>query len=170
MELSDYLQGGDILDFINQYLEDLDNKEKEENRPKMDFKTLAKLTSMSCGLKRTMSEKEKSGITTSDHKGVIRSKSLKSKSNSTRLSEETRSRSRLDSGIGDDSVFIESGFKSRAGYNGGHTVDTHKRRTKSSSALSSSRGRSRLSSINDNLFLENGEKSPSLGDDSNVFE
>jgi hypothetical protein len=69
MELSDYLQGGDILDFINQYLEDLDNKEREENRPKMDFKTLAKLTSMSCGLKRTSSDKAKSGVTASDHKG-----------------------------------------------------------------------------------------------------
>ena len=170
MELSDYLQGGDILDFINQYLEDLDNKEREENRPKMDFKTAAKLTSMSCGLKRTMSDKAKSGITTSDHKGVARSKSLKSKTNSTRRPEETRSRSRLDSGIGDDSVFSESGFKSRAGYNGGCTVDTHKRRTKSSSALNSSGGRSRLSSVNDNPFLENGEKSPSLGDGSNVFE
>ena len=107
MELSDYLQGGDILDFINQYLEDLDNKEREENRPKMDFKTAAKLTSMSCGLKRTMSEKAKSGITTSDHKGVNRSKSLKSKNGSTRPPEETRSRSRLDS-IGDDSVFSTS--------------------------------------------------------------
>ena len=108
MELSDYLQGGDILDFINQYLEDLDNKEREENRPKMDFKTAAKLTSMSCGLKRTMSDKAKSEITTSDHKGVIRSKSLKSKNNSSRPPEETRSRSRLDSGIGDDSVFSAS--------------------------------------------------------------
>ena len=108
MELSDYLQGGDILDFINQYLEDLDNKEREENRPKMDFKTLAKLTSITCGLKRTNSDKVKSGITTSDHKGVNRSKSLKSKNNSTRPPEETRSRSRLDSGICDDSVFCAS--------------------------------------------------------------
>ena len=109
MELSDYLQGGDILDFINQYLEDLDNKEREENRPKMDFKTLAKLTSMSCGLKRTNSDKAKSGVTASDHKeGVTRSKSLKSKNGSTRPPEETRSRSRLDSGIGDDSVFSAS--------------------------------------------------------------
>ena len=107
MELSDYLQGGDILDFINQYLEDLDNKEREENRPKMDFKTLAKLTSITCGLKRTNSDKANYGITTSDHKGVNRSKSLKSKNNSTRPPEETRSRSRLDS-IGDDSVFSTS--------------------------------------------------------------
>ena len=108
MELSDYLQGGDILDFINQYLEDLDNKEREENRPKMDFKTLAKLTSITCGLKRTNSDKAKSGITTSDHIGVNRSKSLKSKNNSTRPPEEIRSRSRLDSGICDDSVFCAS--------------------------------------------------------------
>ena len=69
MELSDYLQGGDILDFINQYLEDLENKEREENRPKLDFKTLAKSVSMSCGLKRTSSDKAKSGVTASDHKG-----------------------------------------------------------------------------------------------------
>ena len=47
---------------------------------------------------------------------------------------------------------------------------SYKQRTKSSSALSSSGGRTRLSSVNDNLFLENGEKSPSLGVDSNVFE
>ena len=108
MELSDYLQGGDILDFINQYLEDLDNKEREENRPKMDFKTLAKLTSVSCGLKRTNSDKAKPGVTASDHKeGVMRSKSLKGKNGSTRPPEETRSRSRLDS-IGDDSVFSTS--------------------------------------------------------------
>ena len=108
MELSDYLQGGDILDFINQYLEDLDNKEREENRPKMDFKTLAKLTGMSCGLKRTNSDKAKSEVTASDHKeGVMRSKSLKNKNSSTRPPEDTRSRSRLDS-IGDDSVFSTS--------------------------------------------------------------
>ena len=108
MELSDYLQGGDILDFINQYLEDLDNKEREENRPKMDFKTLATMTAMSCGLKRTSSDKAKSGVTASDHKeGVVRSKSLKNKNSSTRHPEETRSRSRLDS-IGDDSVFSTS--------------------------------------------------------------
>ena len=49
-------------------------------------------------------------------------------------------------------------------------IDTYKQRTKSSSASSSSGGRSRLSSVNDNLFLENGEKSPNLGDGSNVFE
>ena len=49
-------------------------------------------------------------------------------------------------------------------------IDTYKQRTKSSSASSSSGGRSRLGSVNDNLFLENGEKSPNLGDDgSNVF-
>ena len=55
------------------------------------------------------------------------------------------------------------------GYNGTCTVDTYKQRTKSSSASSSSGGRSRLGSANDNLFLENGEKSPNLGDGSNVF-
>ena len=49
-------------------------------------------------------------------------------------------------------------------------IDTYKPTTKSGSASSSSGGRSRLGSVNDNLFLENGEKCPSLGDDSNVFE
>ena len=50
-------------------------------------------------------------------------------------------------------------------------IETYKQTTKSGSASSSSGGRSRLSSVNnDNLFLENGKKSPSLGDDSNDFE
>jgi hypothetical protein len=50
-------------------------------------------------------------------------------------------------------------------------IETYKQRTKSSSASSSSGGRSRLSSANDNLFLENDESLPNLGDDdSNHFE
>ena len=46
-------------------------------------------------------------------------------------------------------------------------IDTYKQRTKSGSASSSSGGRSRLSSVADDLFLENDEKS---GDDSKDFE
>ena len=45
-------------------------------------------------------------------------------------------------------------------------IETYKQRAKSSSASSSSDGRSRLSSTNDNLFLENDESS----DDLNHFE
>ena len=49
-------------------------------------------------------------------------------------------------------------------------IETYKQREKTSSASSSSGGRSRLSSANDNLFLENDESSPNLGDDLNHFE
>ena len=45
-------------------------------------------------------------------------------------------------------------------------IETYKQRAKSNSASSSSEGRSRLSSTNDNLFLENDESS----DDLNHFE
>ena len=50
-------------------------------------------------------------------------------------------------------------------------IETYKQTTKSGSASSSSGGRSRLSSANDSLFLENEELSPNLGDDdSDQFE
>ena len=120
MEVSNYLKGGDILDFIDQYLEELENnslkeKEKEQKKKALDFKSVAKLT---CGMRRTNSEKIKSASKISEGKGAVsRSKSLKSKVSSARQKLDSMSsgeRSRLSS-IGDDGVFHTNSRRSTLG-------------------------------------------------------
>ena len=105
MEVSNYLKGGDILEFIDQCLEELDKnsikekeeeekeKEKEQKKKALDFKTVAKLT---CGMRRTNSEKVKNVKSGR----VERSKSLKAKR--PKSSNSSGARSRLGSGEDDD--------------------------------------------------------------------
>ena len=96
-ELSDLLKGGDVLDFINQIMEELEKN--GDGEAKLDFKTIAKFTA---SMNRTKSEK----VRTKSVGGVIagrveRAKSMKEKSKGKEkrethsLSDELRTVSRL---------------------------------------------------------------------------
>ena len=125
MEVSDYLKGGDILDFIDQCLEELENnslKEKEteeetekeeeeetdtETEKETDKETETEQTrkaldfktiaKLACGMRRTNSEKLKSTSKFSEGKGgAAKSKSGVSRSKSLK-SKVSSARQKLDS-------------------------------------------------------------------------